>query len=348
MNAFYSALVLSLVAAEPPSVERPSVLVVEGYRLVEGTVKEIPDFHDATGETKLVRVTSGGVTRTWPAKDVLFLGTTRQEAYTFVKGKWQPTTVDDRIKMAEWCRDAGLAAEALAEAKAAAAMAPPDAFLVKLIRDLEAAKAKAPEDRAIRIVRAAPSKPAPLSSVVPITAREKPVVDSAAEKYFGLKVQPILMNQCVSCHADPKKGGAFQLGRTPAGESAGAVTTRNLAATVKQVSGDKPDRSPLLVYAVRPHGGQQQAALTIHHPAYQHLAGWVASVAPQLPQTPATPKAVTFAATAGSNPLPSPPPLQVPPVKPGPGKVTVTAGPPVADAFDPAEFNKSAGPAKKQ
>src|SRR6266700_557011 len=99
MNAFYSFAVLALVTGQPPATERPSVLVLDDYKLLEGQVTQIEDYHDASGETKLYRVASAGTIQTLPVKTVLFHGASRQEAYRFLKGKWNPTTVDDRIKM---------------------------------------------------------------------------------------------------------------------------------------------------------------------------------------------------------------------------------------------------------
>jgi hypothetical protein len=362
MNAFYPALVLTLALGQSPSTDRPAVLVLDDFKLLEGQVVEIPDFHDATGETKLYRVTSAGEVKTLPAKSVLFLGGTRQEAYRYVKGQWKPASVDGYIKLAEWCRDAGLSAEALAAAKAAAAIQPPDAYLVKLGKELEA---RAAEDRTVRIVRPAPPKAAsPVG--VPVAPVSKPVVDPAVEKYFGLKVQPILMNQCVSCHADPKQGTKFVLGRVAEGEATGATTTRNLAAVLAEVSADRPQQSPLLVFAVGPHGGQTQAALSVNHPAYQHLLTWATAAAEGMPK-PIAMKSVSFAAAAEPVPppapvavLPAPGPVPAAPPAPivvspvampaphtGPPKINITVGNGPVDPFDPAEFNKAAPPVKK-
>ena len=215
MNAFYSLAVLAFVSGQPPVTERPSVLVLDGYKLLEGQVTQVEDYNDASGETKLYRVTSAGSIQTLPAKSVLFHGTSRQEAYQFVKGKWNPTTVDDWIKMAEWCRNAGLIVEALAAAKIAARAAPPDAYLTKMIGELEVAKAKMPVERMVRIVRPAPPKVTNPTVVPSVKLLEKPITDPAVEKFFGLKIQPILMNQCVACHSDPKKGTKFVLTRRP-------------------------------------------------------------------------------------------------------------------------------------
>src|SRR5437867_373304 len=99
MNAFYSLAVLALGTGQAPTAERPTVLVLDDYKLIEGQVTEVPDFHDATGETKLYRVSSTGQVRTLSATQVLFQGGTRQEAYRFVKGKWNPASADGHIKL---------------------------------------------------------------------------------------------------------------------------------------------------------------------------------------------------------------------------------------------------------
>jgi hypothetical protein len=233
-----------------------------------------------------------------------------------VKGKWVPTSVDGHIKLAEWCRDAGLVSEALDEAGAAATLGPPDAYLAKLIHELEAKRA---EERTVRIVR--PPTTVAVTSTPKIV--EKPAVDPTVEKAFGQKVQPILANACLSCHCDPRKPSAFVLSRIPEGESNGPAAWRNLAATRAQVRGDAPEQSPLLTYATRPHGGQSQPALTVRHPAYQHLTAWATAVATGLPKT---------AAPKPQSPAPT---------------VKIAVGPAPADPFDPAAFNHPTGPAKK-
>jgi len=228
MTTFYATAILALAPGQAPAAERPTVLILDDYTLVEGQVTEIPDFHDSTGETKLYRVASGGQLRTLTTNQVLFRGGTRQEAYRFVKGKWSPTSVDGHVKFAEWCRDAGLVNEALAEAIAAAALSPPDAYLTKLIHELEAKRA---EERTVRIVRPPPTVTAALTPK-PV---EKPAVDPTVEKAFGQKVQPILTSACLSCHSDPKKPTTFVLSRVPDGESTGPATWQNLAAARAQV-----------------------------------------------------------------------------------------------------------------
>src|SRR5262249_54542772 len=148
--------------------------------------------------------------QTLPARNVLFLGASRQEAFRYVKGDWNPRTADEYIKLAEWCRSAGLIREALDEAKAAAIEAPPDPSLAKMLRELKAAWAKRPEDRTVRIVRPEPFKVSSAATTTKIS--DKPAVVLAVEKSFGLKIQPILTNLCVSCHADGKKRSTYVLG----------------------------------------------------------------------------------------------------------------------------------------
>src|SRR5262245_41375764 len=129
MTAFYATAILAFTAGQAPAADRPGVLVLDDFKLLEGQVTEVPDLYDPTAEAKVYRVTSAGQVRTLRGKSGLVQGASRQEAYRCVKGKGNPTTGDDRSRMAEWCREAGLVAEALAEAKAAAALAPPEPYL---------------------------------------------------------------------------------------------------------------------------------------------------------------------------------------------------------------------------
>jgi hypothetical protein len=145
------------------------------------------------------------------------------------------------------------------------------------------------------------------------------------------------------------KRTTFVLSRVPEGETAGATTTRNLMATMEQVNGEKPEQSPLLVYAATPHGMQRQACLTVRHPAYRNLSSWVAAASAVMLPQPQAPKSAPVATTATPSAGRSVPQSRTPPTAtPAEPKIKITLGPNTVDPFDPAEFNKTTLPVKKR
>src|SRR5207247_1837487 len=103
---------------------------------------------------------------------------------------------------------------------------------------------------------------------------------------FASKVQPILMNTCLSCHT-AGRGGSFQLTRV---SSAGLASRRsmeaNLAMVLGEVNAREPALSRLLTKSVSLHGsGMTQAPLKNRQtPAYQTLAHWVFQLVENNPQ----------------------------------------------------------------
>jgi hypothetical protein len=195
-----------------------------------------------------------------------------------------------------------------------------------------------------------------------------PSVDLSVEalSLFATRVQPILMNTCVSCHASGR-AGAFRL--TRAYES-GTVNRRaaqqNLAAVLTQVNLERPAASPLLLKAVSVHGEASQAPLKNRQtPAFHTLEEWVRLAVASNPQFQAQPVAAAVLEPKMES-LPQPTPtLQAP--LPGevisapPAASIRSAGPtpaapppattpqPPADAapldpFDPVIFNRQMHP----
>ena len=96
--------------------------------------------------------------------------------------------------------------------------------------------------------------PGPVTPVMPIKQIE---LTPQAMGQFTHKVQPILINACVSCHA-AGHGTAFKLVRLTNSPSLNhRVTQENLLAVLGQVNFVQPQASPLLTKAVSIHGGDQ-------------------------------------------------------------------------------------------
>jgi hypothetical protein len=95
---------------------------------------------------------------------------------------------------------------------------------------------------------------------------------------FATTVQPVLLNHCatVGCHAQ-SGDNHLQLERMPVQRHARRrPTVRNLHAILKLIRSSAPDRSPLLTYPIRSHGGVEEPVFTHRNAApYQHLVEWV-------------------------------------------------------------------------
>ena len=106
-------------------------------------------------------------------------------------------------------------------------------------------------------------------------AKPAPPIDISSDAFaaFATRVQPILMNTCVSCHSGGR-GGNFQLVATDGGQR--ASTQANLAAVLEQVRTDNPALSPLFIKALSRHGNAAGAPLKDRQAIpYRTLQGWV-------------------------------------------------------------------------
>jgi hypothetical protein len=106
---------------------------------------------------------------------------------------------------------------------------------------------------------------------------------------FTTRVQPILMNACVTCHATDK-GGSFHLTNTfDDGALNRKATQENLAAALAQINRANWQASPLLVKAATIHGPMSQPALKGRQiPAFHTLEEWVQRVVANMPESVAT------------------------------------------------------------
>lgn len=148
-----------------------------------------------------------------------------------------------------------------------------------------------------------------------------------AVRQFSTKVQPVLQNACMSCHAGGD-GGTLKLRRRSAnGANAFAVTQANLSAALAFVDRKTPAASPLLAKSLQAHGGARNPPLPgPNHPAYRHLELWVRM-------------------TAGPNVAPNQVPMQSG-AEAANGPITVSqplgaaAHHVIRDEFDPEIFNQ--------
>ncbi|HZY90580.1 MAG TPA: hypothetical protein VFE78_37505, partial [Gemmataceae bacterium] len=301
-------------ATDPAPAASGKVLLLQNERALEGDVERVADQYR-------VRRTTG---ETWvPAGQALCLCRTMQEAYERVRARANLGDADEHLRLANWCRQYGLRAEALAEVREAVRLRPGHEPSRHLLTNLEQAARQRPAPPAAR-----PNEPEP---------RPDADVDLTADALglFSTRVQPILMNACASCHATGR-GGAFKLTRAyGVGTADRKAMRQNLAAVIGQLNARQFQASPLLTKSVSVHGAMAQAPLRNRQaPAYRTLEDWVGRTLANNPQLherlspppaappPALPKPATPQAKAdatggeGSPPLPAgtqPAPAPAPP-----------------------------------
>jgi hypothetical protein len=231
------------------------VLVLDNERTLEGKIEQIG------GQYRLRRP----VGELWiQGENVLKVCKSRDDAYLFLKTRANLRDPDERLRLARWCYLNGLRQQALAEVTAAVELRPNHAESRLLLRNLQQAAATAAE-----------AKPAVASTTLAPIPVMPASVTSESLSLFVTKVQPILMNTCVSCHGTGR-GGAFKLTRVFEGAVASRhVTQQNLSAVLAQVQKERPASSPLLLKAVSVHGDMAQPALKNESPPYRALEDWV-------------------------------------------------------------------------
>lgn len=155
--------------------------------------------------------------------------------------------------------------------------------------------------------------------------------NSEAAKAFTTMIQPILMNQCASCHAKPGAGN-WLLKTVRLGTVDLEASRLNLLETFLLLDRAQPSSSKLVHYALTAHGGRKQPAFAKRdHPAVVRLECWAHGMAlpegspipDEVPKTLVPPPAIFIAKPVA--PAPATPP---------------TAPKPPDDPFDPAPFNR--------
>ncbi len=189
---------------------------------------------------------------------------------------------------------------------------------------------------------------------------------------FTERVQPILISRCsqAACHGVQSQHALKLL--EPYGQSNSRATTENLASVLNQVEAGPQQMSPLVRYALQPHGTQRTAAIAMSETRLiQELQEWIEFVrnpvvsavsfgqppngtfypsgTPPLGQNSVsnpTSSSSTSLSPAGLNLVaPGDAKLRsVPPATP----VSAGAATPVLDPFDPAEFNRKTQAARSE
>jgi hypothetical protein len=304
------------------------VLVLDNEHTLEGDIERV-------GSQYRVRRVIG---ETWVSGDrVLRLCSDVASAYVFLRSRANLNDADERLRLAEWCRQHSLRTQALAEVQEAVRIRPQHGPSRRLLEHLQ--------------------QEPPLSDVAAKQAPDSdlPVVqvDLSADAVglFATRVQPILMNTCAGCHAS-EKSGKFKLTRCYESEGTNRrITHQNLAAVLAQVNLREPRISPLLTKSVSVHGPLAQAPLKNRQaPAYRTLEEWVRLTLASNPGLhDSSPGSASEARSA--DPAKKDAGFASDVVKPADGAATMPASAdgspakaPAPDPFDPAIFNRQAHP----
>ena len=154
--------------------------------------------------------------------------------------------------------------------------------------------------------------------------------NSLAARAYATRIQPIVMNQCSTCHTKPDHASEFKLVRISEGYANPQATEQNLATIAKFIDRTNPGQSPLLVKAMTAHGGQRQPAFRDRtHIAFQTLELWSYWVT-----SPEGSPCPTSVATAIR---PTQATSSAPMVQPTPEARPMTS----TDPYDPEEFNRT-------
>jgi mono/diheme cytochrome c family protein len=314
-------------AADEPATGK--VLVLDNEHTLEGNIERV-------GTQYRVRRIVG---ETWVSGErVLRLCADQESAYLFLRGRANLNDADERLRLADWCRQHGLRAQAIAEVQEAVQLRPQNVASRRLLDHLRQL------DLTAEVAAKSAQEPDAPAPVVDLTA------DSMG--LFATRVTPILMNTCAGCHA-ADKGGKFKLTRSYESEGLNRkVIQQNLAAVLAQVNLHDPRVSPLLTKAVSVHGPLAQAPLRSRQsPAYRTLEDWVRLTLANNPgihdlatATPAdghasAPAKNSAGFAADGSPADEPSPTPTPAAAP--------AKPAAPDPFDPADFNRQVRPDSK-
>jgi hypothetical protein len=293
-----------------------------------------------------------------PADRVLKVCASLEEAYQFLARRANLQDPDERVRLAEWCREHGLTEQALAEVREAAALRPENEKIRRLMRHLEATKTS---------VRS-PEKT--------VSKQEFPRVEVSAESMgmFASKIQPILSNACASCHVSGRAPGFPLMRVVEEGMASRTSLEKNLSVVLAQVNPEQPLASKLLLKAASVHApGMAQAPLKGRNsPAYRLLEQWVKMTIetnPHLAQMPRpattqkSPSPSEHAAVKtgfGEERLPPTAPRTMPPVSLPPAPVSPMPTPPtipsattrppptVDDIGDPQGYNREFHPERSK
>ena len=261
-------------SAEP----RQGVIVLHGGQVLQGKIVRSGDLYHV--------MLPGGEIRVRATK-VAYQCDSLEEAYRLRRANINAGNADEHVALARWCRRNGLLSAAARELADAMAANPNHPWIPHLERDLKAAMTPS---RPQTDDPANPRTKVPSGEELDQMVRQMP---AGSVEAFKASVQPLLINSCTTggCHG-PQSGDRFRLLRGHAGRAPSRrATQRNLHATMAMIDRERPEKSPLLLEAMRAHGTAETPALgTKDAIKFQQIVQWVYLVAQGNRQAKPAPK----------------------------------------------------------
>jgi hypothetical protein len=273
-----------------------------------------------------------------------------EEGYLRKRAAIAADTAEEHLRLAQWCQRHGLLRAAAAELADARRIDPQHPMIDILQHRLEMAKEPPPK----------PAAPATVTgpSFETLDQMVRGLPPGTVEE-FTQTIQPILINHCATagCHG-PQCESKLHLLRIPDGRPATRrQTQRNLYEVLQLIDREKPETSPLLAAAAKPHGATRAAIFNDRQGGqYQRLVKWVSEVAGRAqtqtaassasasPHDAVQPAAALLPLPNGpkAKPLPAPQPDSGDPPQKRPAAQRGAAIEPFApsDPFDPEVFNR--------
>jgi hypothetical protein len=270
------ALTAATAAAGEPLHLAPTkgVVLLRNGQVLEGTIARTGDYYYISKPGSEIRLKTSEVEKV--AERV-------EELYEEKRSHLDPTKMQNRLDLAEWCVEQKLVEQAASELAEAALLEPGHPRLILLQRRLDLARRGAAE-----------------TTPVPHAAENGPSTEELdrfvrglpghAVETFTSSIQPLLVNNCTNsgCHGT-QSAGKLRLLRLPfSGTVNRRRTQRNLYAAWQVIDADRPASSPLLTQPVQPHGNAKGPIFSGREQAqYRQLVSWVYEITRQRrPQEP--------------------------------------------------------------
>ncbi len=233
------------------------VLILKNGNIMEGDIEKV-------GAQYCLR---NGKSEVWIAADkITQLCADWNEAYYFVQRFIKADSAADHVRLARWCQLHKLVEKSLLEARIALNLDPKNSDAKQIITVLERELFEPTKGET-------PKRSTPVQQE---TAKEPPAVDVTTDTLIGFqsRVQPILFNACVTCHATGH-GGKLHLERASATRQQ-AAAHYNMAAIMPFLDFDRPARSPLLLKAITAHGDAPHAPIKNREAIpFQAIQQWI-------------------------------------------------------------------------
>lgn len=268
----------------------PTVLLRTNGKVLQGEIRRDANGYVVKSKVGVMLFNRREVERTFRSMD---------ELYTYKASLCPEDDADERLKLATWCLEQKLKAEAKVQLAGVLQLSPDNRRAKAMMANLERpASPTATRDEAL--LRASAEVPAPSpadldlerlreaharnprSTGLPVIFDLEPALAVRRYQEFAATVHPMLQQRCAKCHNEATPGD-FQLiqTRTRKDLSNDLVLRANLEAALRIVTTDDLSRSPILMASGMTHGkGGKPVLGGPASPEYRTLAAWVTSLQP--------------------------------------------------------------------